>query len=98
MPPRHESRVDGLFGCWPLIGHGVPRRRARVASGAGDRAGGRLGLRSSLTQPLESTGKIFLRHGPVERHALAGAFLKSGAIGDHSLFQALGAALPLTQG
>ena len=34
-----------------------------------------------------------LRHGPVERHVLAGANLKGGAVGLHGLFQALGAAL-----
>src|SRR5262249_56329796 len=44
-------------------------------------------------EALERTAEIVLGRGPVERHALAGSFLESVAVGGDGLFEARGAAL-----
>ena len=66
-------RLHGLFAQHPDSGFACleSQRTIQICS--------RLGLRSSLTQPLESTGKIVLRRSPIERHALARIFLESSA-------------------
>ena len=43
-----------------------------------------------LTRDLDGAAEICLRRGPGERYALAGTFLKGGAVGDDGLFQVLG--------
>jgi hypothetical protein len=47
-----------------------------------------------LAESKERIAKIHLRHGPIERHALAGIFLQGVAIGGDGLFEPRRPALP----
>ena len=70
-------------------------RAARQASTACSRRSVPL---SRAPRVRKYTAEVVLRHGPVERNALAGVNLKGGAVGLHGLFQALGVALARAQG
>ena len=58
----------------------------------------RLRLRSSLTQSVESTGKIVLHEAAIAGRPFASEHLKSSAVGVHCLFQAHRVGFPFTQG
>ena len=58
----------------------------------------RLRLRSSLTQSVESTGKIVLHEAAIAGRPFASEHLKSSTVGVHCLFQMHRVGFPLTQG